>query len=348
MRIEDVETPAVLVDLDLVEANIRRAQSLFDQLGKGFRPDITAHKIPFLAGLQMQAGAIGIACQNILEAEGFAADFDDILLCSHLLSPRKIARARPLAEAGQLTVVADNPEVVAALSCGMAGTDLPMRVLVECDTGMGRCGVQSPEAARDLARAIAAAPGLEFGGLMTCAAPQSEARVEAFLSAAAALCLPDVGPCRVISTGGTPSLALVGLTPSITEYRAGTYIYNDRALVARGACTVDDCALTILTTVVSRPTPDRAILDAGSNSLSSEVSGLKGYGMIPAYPRATITGLGGGHGHVDLHQCPTRPRVGEKLQVIPNHAGPVSNLIAQVILHRSGAMIRPAELAARG
>jgi hypothetical protein len=115
MRIEDIETPAVLIDLDLVEANIARAQAIFDQLGKGFRPHIKTHKIPYLARLQMKAGAIGIACQKISEAEVFAADgFDDILLCFNLLSPAKIARARVLAEAGVLTTVADNAETVAA------------------------------------------------------------------------------------------------------------------------------------------------------------------------------------------------------------------------------------------
>lgn len=348
MRIEDVETPAVLVDLDRVEANIHRAQSLFDQLGKGFRPHVTAHGIPFLAGLQMQAGAIGITCQTIAEAEVFATDFDDILLCHNLLSPEKIARARRLAEAGQLRVVADSAEGVAALSSGMAGSALPLPVLVECDTGRARCGVQSPEAARDLARAIAAAPGLRFGGMMTCPGPQSQARVEAFLSTAAALCLPDVGPCEVISTGGTPSLALAAQTPSMTEYRARAYIYNDRALLARGTCPVEDCALTVLTTVVSRPTPDRAILDAGANSLTSGLFGLEGHGMIPAYPSASITGLGAEHAHVDLRLCGARPRIGEKLQVIPNHASAVSAVASQVILHRSNAVIRPAEVVVRG
>lgn len=349
MRIEDLETPAVLVDLDLVEANIERAQRLFDSLGKGFRPHIKTHKIPFLARMQMQAGAMGIACQKISETEVFAAeDFDDILLCYNLLSPEKIARARTLAEAGQLSVVADNAEVVAALSAGMAGSSHPLRVLVECDTGMGRCGVQSPQEALELARLISTAKGLRFGGLMTYPKPDDEARVEAFLAQARDLCLPEVGPCEVISSGGTPSLAKAGLAPSVTEYRAGTYIYNDRSLIAHGACRVEDCALTVLTTVVSRPTPDRAILDAGSKSLTSDLFGLQGYGLLPAYPGAVISGLSEEHGHVDLRLCDHRPRIGEKLQVIPNHACPVSNLVDQVILHRGGEVIRPAEVAARG
>ena len=349
MDIQDVETPAVLIDLDIVEANILRAQRRFDGLGKGFRPHIKTHKSPYLARLQMQAGAIGIACQKISEAEVFAAeDFDDILLCFNLLSAEKIARARALAERGQLTVVADNAEVAARLSAGMAGTATLLRVLVECDTGMGRCGVQTPEQALDLARVIADAKGLQFAGLMTYPKADSEPTVEQFLARARDLCMADLGGCEVISSGGTPSLASAGLSPCITEYRAGTYIYNDRSLIACGACGVADCALTVLTTVVSRPTAERGVLDAGSKSLTSDLLGLAGYGLIPAYPGAEIIGLSEEHGHLDLRRCQTRPKIGEKLQVIPNHACPVSNLVDQVVFHRGGAVIRFEAVAARG
>ena len=349
MRIEDVETPAVLVDLDRVEANILRAQRHFDALGKGFRPHIKTHKIPYLARLQIQAGAIGIACQKISEAEVFASeDFSGILLCFNLLSDEKIARARHLAERERLTVVADNAEVVARLSAGMAGAANPLRVLVECDTGMGRCGVQNPQQAFDLARLISDAKGLRFGGFMTYPKPNNEAGVEAFLSEARDLCLSDLGPCEVISSGGTPSMVLVGQSPCITEYRAGTYIYNDRSLIARGSCGVTDCALTVLTTVVSRPTADRGVLDAGSKSLTSDLLGLTGYGMIPAYAHAEIIGLSEEHGHLDLRLCSARPKIGEKLQVIPNHACPVSNLVDQVVFHRGDKVIRFEDVAARG
>lgn len=349
MRIEDVETPAVLVDLDLVEANILRAQTLFDTLGKGFRPHIKTHKIPFLARLQLKAGAIGIACQKLSEAEVFAAEgFDDILICFNLLSAAKVARARILAEAGQLSTIADNEETIACLSQGMADAATPLRVLVECDTGMGRCGVQSPQAARDLARRVAGSKGLIFGGLMTYPKADSERQVEAFFAAARDLILPDLGTCATLSSGGSPSMAQAALAPSITEYRAGTYIYNDRSLVERGACTADDCAMTVLTTVVSRPTPDRAVLDAGSKTLSSDLFGLTGYGRLAAYPEAVITGLSEEHGHVNLAGCALRPRVGDKVAVIPNHACVVSNLTDRVILHRGGEVLRDEPVTARG
>ena len=183
--ISDLETPAVLIDLDVVEANIERTQSLFDQLGIGFRPHIKTHKIPFLAELQMKQGAVGIAAQKISEAEVFAAaGFTDILLCFNLLSAAKIARLRTLMDSCHMTVVADNLDVVRALSLGMSGSQTLLDVLVECDTGMGRCGVQSPQAACDLALAIAAAPGLHFAGLMTYPAPGTTLKVQAFLSQA--------------------------------------------------------------------------------------------------------------------------------------------------------------------
>lgn len=134
----------------------------------------------------------------------------------------------------------------------------------------------------------------------------------------------------------------------VTEYRPGTYIYNDRSLVARGACEIDDCAMTIAATVVSRPTANRAILDSGSKTLSSDLLGLSGYGMLRDYPMAVITGLSEEHGHVDLSSCAKKPELGETVLIIPNHACVVTNLFDQVHLHRSGKLIENAVVDARG
>ena len=264
------------------------------------------------------------------------------------MSPAKVARVRALMDRAHVTVVADNTAVVRALTAGMAGAATPLDVLVECDTGMGRCGVQSPEAARDLAQAIAASPGLRFAGLMTYPAPGATAQVQSFLADARDLCMAEVSSCDIISGGGTPSLMDAGLSPILTEYRAGTYIYNDRSLVDRGACTLADCALTVLATVVSRPTDTRAILDSGSKSLTSDLLGLTGYGMILGFPDARIMGLSEEHGHVDLSASAEKPAIGQKLQIVPNHACPVSNLVDRVVFHRSGVVWREAEVAARG
>ena len=347
--IDTLDTPCVLIDLDIVDRNIAKTQRRFDALGIGFRPHIKTHKLPFLAQLQLQAGAIGIAAQKVSEAEVFAdAGFTDITLCFNLISPAKIARARALMDLCHLTLVADNPTVAAALSKGMQGAPYPIDVLVECDTGMGRCGVQTPEAAQALAQLIDRTPNLRFAGLMTYPPNHATPQVEAFLAAAKALCLQSPGHCAIISSGGTPGLTDAALAPSVTEYRAGTYIYNDRSLIALGTCTANDCALTVLATVVSRPTPTRAIIDAGSKALTSDLLGMQGYGLIPAYPNAVIHALSEEHGHIDLTLCDAKPEIGEKLRIIPNHACPVSNLFDHVTLHRSGEILRVELVAARG
>lgn len=344
-----IETPAVLIDLDIVEANITAAQAHFDAIGVQFRPHIKTHKIPRLARMQLREGAHGIACQKLSEAEVFAAEgFDDILLCFNLLSPAKIQRLRVLASECSLTVVADNLETVQALSAGFADCSDRLAVLVECDTGMGRCGVQSPQAAADLALAIDTAPGLRFQGLMTYPAIQAEAAVQSFLSQAKTLCTQATGHCDTISSGGTPTMADAALAPIVTEYRAGTYIYNDRSLVARGACDWHDCALTVLATVVSRPTPSRAILDAGSKSLTSDLLGLQGYGHVVAYPGARISALSEEHAILTLDPDQPGPAIGERVHIIPNHACPVSNLVDTVYLHRGGHLIGAQEVSARG
>ena len=345
----EIETPAVLIDLDIAEANIAAAQRQFDAMGVQFRPHIKTHKIPRLARLQLREGAHGIAVQKLSEAEVFVAEgFDDILLCFNLLSPAKIERLVVLSTQCHLTVVADNLETVQALSTGFAGSDQPLAVLVECDTGMGRCGVQTPQDAADLAHAIDQAPGLRFQGLLTYPAVQGEAAVQAFMSAAKALCIVAVGHCKTISSGGTPTMTDAVLAPVVTEYRAGTYIYNDRSLMARGACTLADCALTVLATVVSRPSPTRVILDAGSKSLTSDLLGLQGYGYVVEFPEARITALSEEHAILTLPPGQPGPAIGQKLHIIPNHACPVSNLVDQVFFHRSGTLIGAQDVNARG
>lgn len=349
MKTTDLDTPAVLVDLDIVERNIASAQRLLDKAGIALRPHIKTHKIPRIARMQIDAGAKGIACQKISEAEVFAdAGFDDILLCYNILGPGKLDRLRRLAQRVRLTVVADSETVVDGLSNAFRGSTEPLRVLVECDTGLGRCGRQSPEAARALAVTIDRAEGLQFAGLMTYPAPGMHAQVQSFLSAARDLCIAAVGHCDTVSSGGTPSMADAALAPVATEYRPGTYVYNDRSLVERGACTWDDCALTVLTRVVSRPTEDRAILDAGSKSLTSDLLGLSGYGAVLDYPEAVIAGLSEEHGHVDLSACARRPSVGDLVRVVPNHACPVSNLVDVVHFHRAGEVVESLPVAARG
>lgn len=229
----------------------------------------------------------------------------------------------------RLTVVADSATVVDGLSAAFAAEPMPLPVLVECNTGADRCGVATPEAAAALARDIAAAPGLQFEGLMTYPPVNGAARVQEFMVAAKRLIEAAGLPVKVISSGGSPSMMQAGNVPIASEYRPGTYVYNDRSLVARGVCSWDDCALTVLATVVSVPDDRRAVIDAGSKALTSDLLGLSGYGHILGRPDLTIDQLSEEHGRV-ISTGPIGLSVGQMLRIVPNHACVVSNLMDSV------------------
>jgi len=348
--VASVPTPQPVIDEDRLTANIARVQSYMDAHGLNFRPHIKTHKIPAVAEAQRQAGAKGINCQKITEAEVFAdAGFDDILITFNILGADKLARLAELNDrVSGLKVVADSAVTVDGLAHHFAGRK-PLTVLVECDTGAGRCGVQTPAEAKMLARRIAGSNALTFGGLMTYPKAGSEAATEAFFAATLTGLKTERIDCPIVSNGGTPSLFSAHLVTSATEHRAGTYVYNDRSMVRAGHCTLDDCAMHILATVVSRPTPDRAILDAGSKALTSDLLGFTDFGLIVEYPDAVITGLSEEHGTVDLSKVSgRRPEIGERVRIVPNHTCVVSNLFDHMVFHRNGVVTRVEPVAARG
>lgn len=347
--LDDVMTPLPVIDEDRLAANIARAQEYMIEHGLAFRPHIKTHKIPAVAQQQVDAGAIGINCQKVTEAEVFAdAGFDDILITYNILGAARLARLMALNDrVATLRVVADSAVTIAGLSAAVQ--DKPLRVLVECDTGAGRCGVQTVQAAVDLARAIAAAPGLQFDGLMTYPAIGGADAVEAFLQDAMAQLAVAGLDCPVRSNGGTPDLFAAHLVPSATEHRAGTYVYNDRSMMRAGECGADDMAMEILTTVVSRPTPTRVVLDAGSKALTSDLLGFTDYGVIPALPGSRIVSLSEEHAVVDLTDCTVpMPGIGEQVRIVPNHTCVVSNLFDRMVFHRAGVVTRVLPVAARG
>ncbi|WP_299346415.1 D-TA family PLP-dependent enzyme [uncultured Maritalea sp.] len=346
--IYSLSTPAVLIDETIVDKNIMRVQNYMDQAGLKARPHIKTHKIPEFAKKQLAAGAIGITCQKISEAQIFAdAGITDILLTFNIMGAEKLDSLKALHEQITLSVVADSRETVDGLAATMDEKH-PLRVMVECDTGGQRCGVQTPREARDLAQYIADKPSLTFIGLMTYPMPNAEDDVEAFFEQTAGL-LKEAGlECEVFSTGGSPSLFSAERATIANEYRAGTYIYNDRSLVRAGHCGFDDCAMHILTTVVSRPTQDRAVLDAGSKALTSDLLGFADFGYVVDYPEAVITGLSEEHAVVDLSACSKKPKIGEKIRIIPNHTCVVSSLMSHIYVHKSGVFDRKLDVAARG
>jgi D-serine deaminase-like pyridoxal phosphate-dependent protein len=349
MTLDDIDTPAVLIDLDRVEANLARAQSYADAHGLRLRPHVKTHKLPRFARAQLALGAVGITAQKLGEAEAMAdGGLTDIFLPYNIIGPAKLARLAALADRVTLSVTCDNATVLAGYAATFTAPNKPLTVLVECDTGAKRCGVQTPKQALALALAIAAAPGLRFGGLMTYPARDGEAATDAWLTAARAA-LTEAGlPPPVISAGGSPGLYRAHLVTATTEHRPGTYIYCDRMQVAFGLGSWDDCALTVLATVVSRPTETRAILDSGSKALAADLCPLPGHGRITAYPNAVITGLSEEHGHVDLSACEDRPAVGERVRVIPNHACVVTNLFDRVHLIRGKMVEELANVTSRG
>ncbi|SFR54497.1 D-serine deaminase, pyridoxal phosphate-dependent [Yoonia tamlensis] len=346
----DVLTPMPVIDETRLAANIARAQTYLNGHGKAFRPHIKTHKIPAVARQQTDAGAIGINCQKVTEAEVFAdAGFDDILITYNILGAARVARLKALnARVAKLRVVADNPVTVDGLAKAF-GTGKPLCVLVECDTGAGRCGVQSPDAAVALARQIADASGLTFGGLLTYPAVGGAAAVETFLQDTMGKLAALGIDCPMRSNGGSPDLFSAHLVPSATEHRAGTYVYNDRSMVRAGECGPDDIAMHVLATVVSRPTETRAVLDAGSKALTSDLLGFADHGEIAGLPGARITGLSEEHAVVDLTGCSgPLPAVGAQVQIIPNHTCVVSNLFDHMVFHRDGIVTRVEPVAARG
>jgi D-serine deaminase-like pyridoxal phosphate-dependent protein len=347
--VDDLDTPAVTIQLDVMEANIRRVHGHLARHGIANRPHIKTHKVPALGRLQMQAGAIGITCQKLGEVEVFAdaGVADDVLLTYNILGAEKTDRLMALARRlRRLAVVLDNEVVGRGLSAAAARHAVDLPFLVECDTGFGRNGVQTPEAALDLARLAMRLPRLRFEGLMTF--PNREPQTRLFFERALELFKRADIPLPVVSGGGTPAIFTTQNFPMLTEHRAGTYIFNDVMVVRSGTATWDDCAMRVRVTVVSRPTPGRAVIDAGTKVLTSDQYGVPGFGHVMEYPEAVVAGLSEEHGIVDLSACPERPAVGEVVHVVPNHCCVVSNMVDELYGVR-GAMVEAVwPVAARG
>jgi D-serine deaminase-like pyridoxal phosphate-dependent protein len=348
-KADELDTPSVTIDLDRLAANIQRVQAMIAGHGIANRPHIKTHKIPEIGKMQVAAGAIGLTCQKLDEVEVFvdAGVADDILLSFNIVGRAKTDRLMELSSRiGRLAVVADNEIVVRGLSeAGVRhGRDVPL--LIECDTGFGRNGVQSPEAVRQLARYAMNMPRIRFEGLMTF--PNKVPETRDFLLRAIALFKDDGISLPIVSGGGTPALLTLGEFPMLTEHRAGTYVYNDVMMVHSGVATWDDCAMHVRATIVSTPTEDRAIIDAGSKVLTREQYTVQHFGRVVGYPGAVVANLSEEHGMVDMSGAEGRPRIGETISVIPNHCCVVTNMMDEVYGIRGGRVETVWPVAARG
>jgi D-serine deaminase-like pyridoxal phosphate-dependent protein len=342
-------TPAVVIDLDRVERNIARLQAACDAAGVANRPHIKTHKSPVLAKMQREAGAKGITCQKLGEAEVMAdAGLDDILISYNMLGEEKLGRLAALMRRATIVVAADNPVTVAGLPRAAAMAERTLDVIVECDTGYKRAGVEMPGEAIALAKDIASRPGLAFSGFLMYPPVTAAAETQSFLDEALAGVRAAGLEPRIVSSGGTPNLRNLGKLEGATEHRAGTYIFNDRMMLKAGIATIDDVALHVVSTVVSRAAPERGILDAGSKTLTWDSGGLDGYGLILEHPQAKIARFSEEHGFLDLTACNDRPGVGEVVRIVPNHVCVVVNMVDRLVGTRGEEIVGEIPVAARG
>lgn len=344
-----LDTPCLLVDEQRMMGNIRRLQEYADTHGLNLRPHIKTHKSVQIAQRQLAAGACGITCQKLGEAEVMAAaGCEDVLLTYNILGDLKLARLRALAARVRLATVADSQTVAQGLNDALAGTRVRLPVLVECDTGLRRCGVQSPAEALALAEQIDRLPCLELRGLMTYPPANATQEVQAWLEEAKRLLDAKGLRCDWVSAGNTPDMWRQHEIEVLTEIRCGTYVFNDRMMARAGGWAPQEAAATVLATVISRPTRDRALIDAGVKALSAERGGFDDYGFIVEYPQARIYALNEEHGYVRLAARAKAPAIGERIHIVPNHICVTFNLHERFFLMDGDAPIADLPIQARG
>ncbi len=347
--IENFGTPCAVIDLDIVERNIERVQNICEDAAVANRPHIKTHKSPILANMQINAGARGITCQKLGEAQVMAdAGITDIIVATNLLGAARSGRLSALQRRLPLKVCADNPVSLTLYAEAAHQADRVLDVLIECDTGQKRAGVETPGEALALARTIQQDPWLDFAGLLFYPPLDGWPETQIFLDEMSTG-LAELGlTAGIISTGGTPNFINIGRLKGATEHRAGTCIFNDRMMMQAGVAAIEDCAFNVYSSVVSRGGTDRGILDAGSKTLTTDRGGLDGFGQILEHPNARIDRFSEEHGFLDLAKCNRKPAVGDIVRVIPNHVCVSVNMFDQMIAVRSGQIESVIPVAARG
>ena len=328
----ELDTPALYVDLDALEHNIAHMQQQCREWGVELRPHVKTHKIREIAQMQLDAGAIGITVAKVGEAEVLPGD--DVLVAYPLVKA-KLPRLRELAKTRRVKVAVDSVDVARDLK--------GIETLVEIDVGVGRTGVQSPQQAVEVAKACS-----DFRGIFYWPSWLDEAgfraacgKIDAVLDALSAAGFE----VKIVSGGSTPGAPKTPLIPQTTEIRPGTYVFYDTSSLDANLCEEADCALRVLTTVVSTAVPGQCVIDAGSKTLSSDQTvGSGTYGHVVGHAW-TIRKLNEEHGYVEIHGP---ARVGEKVWVVPSHVCPTVNLHDEIWYGRKGQVEGSWKVAARG
>jgi D-serine deaminase-like pyridoxal phosphate-dependent protein len=364
MRIEDLDTPVLVADLPTVERNIGAMAGFARGAGVALRPHVKTHKTPALAHMQLAAGARGVTVAKLGEAEVMAdAGITDILVCYPIIGRQKLERLAHLARRARLTVALDSVEVAAGLSETARRYGVRFDIYLEVDSGLNRCGLPPGAPVADLARRVARLDGITITGVCTHAGHairaasfeerDAVARYEGECVVATRQQVEAAGvPVQEVSVGSSATVRVSGRVPGVTEIRPGTYVFNDFVQMTAGSCTEAECGLTVLSTVVSRPAPDRAIVDAGSKCLSSDfyrtTDRVLGYGYLKGSGGTLVARLSEEHGVVLTADGSPRLAIGDRVEIIPNHACAALNLFDTLVGVRDGEVEAVWPVLARG
>jgi D-serine deaminase-like pyridoxal phosphate-dependent protein len=356
----DLETPALVVDLDRMERNLDRVAEYASKHGLALRPHIKTHKSPVLARHQMQRGAAGLTCATPFEAEVMSDVCSDLLVMYPPVGPQRADRLARVAHDVRLTVALDSETAARELSRAAQDAGSTVHVLVELDAGMHRVGLPIIDDAVGLAQLIRTLPKLELDGIAfypghvrahVSEHDQQIDELSRFVAHARETFERHDVPLRVVSAGSTPTMFDTHRIRGVTEMRPGTYIFNDRTTAEIGACGWDDCALMVLATVVSTAVPGQAVVDTGSKALGREPmrgGAADGFGCLEARRDIVVESMSEEHGILDLSRSHWRPSVGERVRIIPNHVCIVVHLADVVYGVRDGAVVSSWPVAARG
>jgi D-serine deaminase-like pyridoxal phosphate-dependent protein len=356
-------TPAMLIDLKIVERNLAKLADYCRTHNLKLRPHTKTHKSIAMAKRQLAHGATGLTVAKIGEAEVMREASSDLLLAYPALDAFRSNRVAELARECTIRVAIDSPLAADVLQDAAKRAGSKIGILVDLDMGFHRTGLQDTASAIALAQDVSKKPNLRFDGLFfypghlkakpdpdahKIAMTEMGAKLSETIDALAKACLQT----SIVSGGSTPAGYQSHFTPELTEIRPGTYIYNDWNCAAPGLVPIEDCAAHLICTVISDAVPNKVVIDAGSKTLTSDRLGMDpehgGFGHLPDYPEAKIVRLSEEHGEVDISQCARRPKLGERVRVIPNHICPCINLQDQVWVKTEEGAIEPLRVDARG